>query len=126
VPTISPTTAPTSTPSPQPLYVYSGTFTVTHNRTTEPTGCAVLITTQNGAPLLGQNVNSDVAGSPNLEGSFTSTLVANGSVTALSLTNLSANGGNGTFSLSDGSTGTLSFTSRRSVAEAADIATLRH
>jgi hypothetical protein len=92
--------------------VYSGVYTVVHSGVTETNGCATLITTLSGGPLNGSTENSLNIDSPQFSQPVNTTFVANGQVSSLTVTGLTASGGSGTLTLSDGSTGTITLTSR--------------
>jgi hypothetical protein len=92
--------------------VYQGNYTVTRNNATETIGCAFLATTQDGSPLSGTPYNAGNSDTPIFNVPVNTTPVANGTVSSMTISNLSATGGSGTFTLSDGSTGTITLTSR--------------
>lgn len=107
---------PTIPPHP-PIYVYRGTYKDIHGGVVDSVGCAVLVTTQSGQPLIpGGNANANDSEAPTFMHGTSSAHVAQvGAVTALTITKLSATGGHGSYKLSDGSTGTITFTLRQTV-----------
>lgn len=111
-PTTLPSTSPSPSPTPQPVYVYEGTYKVVVSGATETNGCAILVTSQDGAPLSGTAYNGENLDDPNFAQPVNGTFVASGSVSSMTISNLSANGGTGSFTLSDNSTGTVTLTSR--------------
>jgi len=125
-PTVSPTSSPTTAPTPQPVYIYLGTFKLTlSGGGAEPTGCALFVTTKDGSPLNGTNANSADNEFPNITQLVHATLVTNGLVSTMSIT-LTGTTGSGTFTLSDGSTGTISLTSRVGVPSLQQVQSLLH
>jgi hypothetical protein len=110
--TPAPTPTPTTTPSPQPVFVYQGNYSVTHNNSVETTGCAFLVTSQDGSPLSGTPYSGANADQPIFNVLVNSTLVKSGFVSSMTINNLSATGGSGSFTLDDGSTGTITLTER--------------
>jgi hypothetical protein len=117
-PTSSPTPVPTPTATPalRPFSVYTGTYHVTS--TTAPTdGCFSLISTVDGTAIRGQTFSSVGTGSPNPPTTpFTVTTTGTGSITSFSLTvSPTAPMTNGTFTLSNGDTGTIAITAVQTV-----------
>ncbi len=108
----TPTPKPSPTPTPQPLFFYLGSYVVKHGAVVDTVGCAALIATQNGASIKGTAFNGENVDNPEFTKPFHSTFVAFGTVTKLTITGLSATGGHGTFSLSNGTSGTITLTRR--------------
>ncbi|MBV8638171.1 MAG: hypothetical protein JO322_08800 [Candidatus Eremiobacteraeota bacterium] len=113
------TTVPTPGPTPpvgQKVYIYQGTFALKHNKVIETTGCATLIATQDGSPLKIRNApvgaNAFTTASPRFTKHIHFLLARVGAVASLSLTTLSSKGGKGTFTLDDGSSGTITLIRR--------------
>lgn len=134
-PTLGPTATPTTTPTPRAYYIYSGTyaapgFSATPSaggaggaggaQTVSPTsGCAFLITTQDGSALTtGSTANANANGFPSFATAPNATFFANGALTSATIT-LGPSGGNGTFALDNGTSGTIVLTSRQALTFAA-------
>lgn len=100
----------------QPLYVYSGTYTVYDSKNNVDTvGCASLVTSQDGAVIKGTKFGGRNANNPFATKPAHGTVVASGAVTRLTIAHLSQAGGTGTFALSNKFTGTIALTSRSTV-----------
>jgi hypothetical protein len=98
-PTPTPSTGPT--PKPQLVYYYYGTYKLKKYGT----GCAILIASVNGKPLHGfkPKTNVESLGTPQFKNGDGSELqFTDTGKLVMSVKNLSANGGSGTLSLSDG------------------------
>ena len=112
-PSPSPTASPTTGPTPEPMYYYYGTYTLKRGKG----GCAYLLTTVNGKPFKGTKFNGTGLGSPRVAAKyFATTFVTYGPMT-MTVKNLSAHGGKGSFVLlkSTGGTynsGNVTFTGR--------------
>ena len=106
---------PTIPPHPA-IYVYRGTYNNLFKGVTS-TGCAVLITSQSGLGIkaFGGANAQDTEAPVFTAGVKVRTLLGVGHVTTLKITSLSASGGHGSYSLSDGSSGTMTFTLRQSI-----------
>ena len=116
--TAIPSPTPTPTRTPQPVYIYAGTYQLQSGTS----GCFSLITSQDGSALsiyngTGLQGNSGIgSGSPNVSGNYTIGSIVSGTVTSLVVNNLSATGGSGTVSLSNGDSGTITLTARTAFA----------
>ena len=106
---------PTIPPHPA-IFVYRGTYNNLFKGVTS-TGCAVLITSQNGLGIKAfGGANAQDTEAPVFAGGVkVRTLLGVGRVTTLKITSLSATGGHGSYTLSDGSSGTMTFTLRQSI-----------
>jgi hypothetical protein len=117
----TPTPAPTSSPGPVPTSspftytFYIGAYSVLNGSALDTTGCFYLIVYTSGS-----STSTYTAGSPNFGTTpYTISGVPTfGTVTAMSITGLSANSGSGTFTLSNGETGTITITSQFQFSEA--------
>jgi hypothetical protein len=100
------------------VYIYAGTYQLQSGTS----GCFSLITSQDGSALsiyngTGLQGNSGIgSGSPNVSGNYTIGSIVSGTVTSLVVNNLSATGGSGTVSLSNGDSGTITLTARTAFA----------
>jgi len=110
---LTPTPAPSPTGTPQPVYLWSGMYQLQSGTS----GCFTLITSQDGSPLRiyngtnDQGVSGFAEGAPNISSSYNVTYVNSGSLT-LTISNLSAGGGSGTTTLSNGDSGTIALGAR--------------
>jgi len=102
-PTPKPSTVPSAKPGP-PDYIYTGTYALKNSK---QTGCAVLMTTENGKPFAGTTQNAFAVGAPVVKAKAYN-LVSTGVTGNLVLTiaSLSASGGRGSAKLTT-MTGTL-------------------
>lgn len=121
-PTGTPTATPTPGPTPKPVYFYFGSYSVGSPGGAQTTGCAIFETTQDGTPLAPSPPPSDNAigfGALQVSSSLSPVFPpTTGTVSTMNLTVTPAGTGSGTFTLSDGETGTLSITSRIAAAKA--------
>lgn len=114
-PAATPSASPSGEPSPptQEIYVYVGTY---HLKTTGQTGCAYLVTTVSGKPLMDSDDNASFAGTPDFSTEFYAFSVTKLGKLVATASGLSASGGSGTLTLTKGKrtydTGTLTFTGR--------------
>jgi hypothetical protein len=117
-PSPSPTAVPTVTPSPIAYTAYSGSYALGGFSAAGPSGtfavsptygCVLLLATLNGQPVLpGGNYNASAQGNPNFEQSAgPATQLASGAITAFTISNITPVGGNGTFTLSNNVSGTV-------------------
>lgn len=114
-PAATPSASPSGEPSPpaQEIYLYVGTY---HLKTSGQTGCAYLVTTVSGEPLMDSHNNASFAGSPDFTTEFFTMSVTKFGKLVATARALSASGGSGTLTLTKGKstydTGTLTFTGR--------------
>lgn len=115
-PSPTPSTLPSAKPGP-PDYLYTGSYTLKKSR---QTGCAVLLTTQNGKSFKGSKENAFAVGSPVVKAKawkIESTGLTGG--LTLTVANLSASGGRGSAKLTTSTgapydTATIALTARLS------------
>lgn len=103
---------PVTLPS-QPIYIYSGTYTV-NSTTAQTTGCFYVFTTVSGATIDGTTLPSTLAaGFPNESTApLTIANATSGSFTTLSLSVTASGTGSGAFSLDSGDSGSITITGR--------------
>jgi hypothetical protein len=116
---IEKSTAPTPTPAPssaplRPYYLYYGTFTLKNGNS----GCALLLTSQDGKPLVKTSrFNTVLAAAPAIRTDYTISLIGEG-FSRIKTGKLTRTGGSGSIVLTAGSppriytTGTIKFTGR--------------
>jgi hypothetical protein len=117
---IESTTSPTPTPAPtsnpfRPYYLYYGTFSLKNGNS----GCALLITSQDGKPLVKtSSFNAVLAGAPAILADYTIASELGGGFAKIRTGKLTAKGGSGTVELQGESSpgvytrGTIKFTGR--------------
>lgn len=114
-PAATPSASPSGEPSPptQEIYLYVGTY---HLKTSGQTGCAYLVTTVSGKPLMDSDDNASFAGTPDFSTEFYTFNVTKIGKLVATASGLGASGGSGTLTLTKGKstydTGTLTFTGR--------------
>jgi len=123
-PSPSPTASPTTTPSPspsssatpgQPVYLYQGTYALTMSGSK---GCATMVTTQDGSPLAEftsppeQGSSGLMNALPNVTVPYNATFGSTGNVSSMVVNNLGPTSGNGTVTLANGDSGTITITTR--------------
>ena len=99
-----------------PTYQYPGEY---HLQALKQTGCMVLVTTLNLRPFPGGRTNAKTVGAPLVKGSYTSTVVSQGSMSIV-ISNLTPAGGTGELILRNGDhsifdTGTIALKARTEV-----------
>jgi hypothetical protein len=111
---VSPSPSPSPTRTPQPVYLYIGTFQLASGSS----GCSFLITSQDGSALAAYN-GTGTAGSsgqgtdfPNITGAYNLSGFTSGTINSFVVNNLSATGGSGNVTLSNGDTGTVTLSTR--------------
>jgi hypothetical protein len=88
----TPSAIPSAKPGP-PEFIYVGTYVM---KKSKETGCAVLLTTQNGKPFKGETQNAFGVGSPLVKAKGVKiSVITTGNLT-MTITGLSASGGKGT------------------------------
>jgi hypothetical protein len=107
-PTPSPSPSPTSTPVP--IFLFTGVFHVT-STTAVTDGCFTMITTQDGSPLPKSTESALGTGSPQFNVLTMSKNFTFGAILISNIT-LTKTGGSGTFTLSNGDSGTVTLTKR--------------
>ena len=115
MPTTSPSTSP-STPPTRPFYVWTGTYHI-NSATAPTTGCFTMLATTDGSNIKDTSYSAESLGFVNPpQGDSTLNFVASGHVSAVSIS-VSPNSANanGTITLDDGDSGTISISSVQTV-----------
>ncbi len=117
-PTVTPVPTPTPTPAPtRPFYVYQGSYHI--NSATAPTdGCFLALTTTDGSNIQNATYDAEAFGTVNPPNTpnYSTTLVATGKISAISLTlSPSSPSTAGTIALDDSDAGTITVTSVQTV-----------
>jgi hypothetical protein len=114
-PTSTPSASPSGEPSPptQAIYLYVGTY---HLKNSGQTGCAYLVTTVSGKPLMDSRNNASFDGTPDFSTEFFAFNVTKFGKLVAAASGLSASGGSGRLTLKTRKgtydTGTIAFTGR--------------